>query len=139
MRHEKKRNSPLSAGYVYLELRKDIFCLLNEQNTAAESYRGSIATKHGEAFGRRLSEHKEDTKDSPDKKNLAEAKGTSSHPNRFVEDNQELTKEEQRAIIHTKDFQDFFDSTSKMVERALGQENDILPAFLIGGDDNADK
>ena len=64
---------------------------MNVQNTAAESYRGSIATKHGEAFGRRLSEHKEDAKDSPDKKNATE-KGTQSQHNSDLAVNQTKTK-----------------------------------------------
>ena len=45
-----------------------------------------------------------------------------------------MSKEDSKAIIRTKDFENFMDKTSKMVERALTGGDDILgPSLFLEG------
>lgn len=49
----------------------------------------------------------------------------------------EVPKAEAEAIIRTAEFQGFFDKGSRMIERALGQEFDLMESFFV--EDEGDK
>ena len=49
----------------------------------------------------------------------------------------ELTEEERQQILHSSDFQSFFDCSVRVMERALAEDDDIF--FDYGGRDLDDK
>lgn len=51
---------------------------------------------------------------------------------------EELSKPEVEAIIKTPDFQGFFDNSSRLIERALGQEFNLMDEFFAEEDENKD-
>jgi hypothetical protein len=47
-----------------------------------------------------------------------------------------LTKDEAKSVTNTKEFANFFENSSRLMERALGQDFDLLGDFF---EDNEDK
>lgn len=50
----------------------------------------------------------------------------------------ELPKHEAEQIIKTPDFQGFFSNSSRLIERALGQEFNLMDEFFTEEDENKD-
>lgn len=50
----------------------------------------------------------------------------------------EMTKPEAEIIIKSPDFQGFFSNTSRLIERALGQEFNLMDEFFAEEDENKD-
>ena len=53
----------------------------------------------------------------------------------------EMPKDEAKAVIASKDFEKFFDNSTRLIERALGQEFDLMEDFFTeaDGDKGANK
>ena len=50
----------------------------------------------------------------------------------------EMTKQEAEQVIKTPDFQGFFENSSRLIERALGQEFNLMDEFFAEEDENKD-
>ena len=50
----------------------------------------------------------------------------------------ELPKHEAETIIRTPDFQGFFENSSRIIERALGQEFNLMEDFFAEEDEKTD-
>ena len=50
---------------------------------------------------------------------------------------QEMPKDEAKSIIAGKDFEKFFDNSTRLIERALGQEFNLMDDFFT--EDDGDK
>ena len=51
----------------------------------------------------------------------------------------EMPKAEAEVVIKTPDFQGFFENSSRLIERALGQEFNLMEEFFAEEDENKDK
>lgn len=51
----------------------------------------------------------------------------------------ELPKAEAEQIIRSPDFQGFFENSSRLIERALGQEFNLMEEFFVDEDESKDK
>eukprot|EP00354_Favella_ehrenbergii_P011393 CAMPEP_0170459506 /NCGR_PEP_ID=MMETSP0123-20130129/6168_1 /TAXON_ID=182087 /ORGANISM="Favella ehrenbergii, Strain Fehren 1" /LENGTH=67 /DNA_ID=CAMNT_0010724107 /DNA_START=443 /DNA_END=646 /DNA_ORIENTATION=- len=50
----------------------------------------------------------------------------------------EMSKPEAEQVIKTPDFQGFFSNTTRLIERALGQEFNLMDEFFAEEDENKD-
>lgn len=47
-----------------------------------------------------------------------------------------MTKEESKTIVQTRDFEQFINKTSKIIERALNNAGDVVGSFFDGNEDD---
>jgi dynein intermediate chain len=96
-------------------------------------------TEDGQPKSRRQQEREEEIREKI-KKEVEEEMKLVLHPNTTTTDGKEeerfparaLTNEELEAVTTSKDFQDFLDQSTKVIERALDEEYDLLTDYAHG-------